>query len=313
MTKEGKVINDLKHHQKLIAFGYGSKIIPEEVAFFYGGGGVNTSISFSKLGLHTAAILNIGQEGTGSLVVRELEAANVSCIHVTRDPKNHTAMSMVVSLDGDDHTMFLYRGSNNFIHVPDWRDVHTKWFYVSSLTGESAELIPEIFSYARAHNIKIAWNPGSEQLACGFSDLETYLEETDILILNKDEACCLLRSKGIKSDFADTKIVTNLLKETTRGVVVVTDGKEGSYVTSEEKSYHEPAHKAKTVETTGAGDSFGSTFVAARIKGYGTKYSMKLAAENAAGVVGQLGAQNGLMTFEELRAKIGVGGIDAKE
>jgi sugar/nucleoside kinase (ribokinase family) len=67
------------------------------------------------------------------------------------------------------------------------------------------------------------------------------------------------------------------------------------------------------VETTGAGDSFGSTFVAARIKGYGTKYSMKLAAENAAGVVGQLGAQNGLMTFEELRAKIGVGGIDAKE
>jgi sugar/nucleoside kinase (ribokinase family) len=304
LTHEGKVINDLKHHEKLIAFDYGSKIIPEETEFAHGGGGANTAISFSKMGLHASAILNIGLEGTGSLVLRELEEAGVSCQHITRDKEHHTALSMIVSVDGGDHTMFLYRGSNNFIHVDDWRDVHTKWFFVASLTGESAELIPELFSYARAHNIKVAWNPGSEQLKGGYHDIASYLADTDILIMNKDEACNLLITEDNKIRHADYEVILKKLHELTRGIVVITDSENGSYVMDEKKFYHEPAHKAKVVETTGAGDAYGSTFVAAVIKGYGVKHAMKMAAENAANVVSYLGAQKGLMTFRQLSAKI---------
>lgn len=313
LTHKGKVINDLRHHQKLIAFEYGSKIIPEETEFSHGGGGANTAISFAKMGLHTAAILNIGQEGTGSLVVKELESAGVSCEHITRDKEHHTALSMIVSIDGGDHTMFLYRGSNNFIHVDDWREVHAKWFYLSSLTGESVELIPEIFSYARAHGIRVAWNPGSEQLAAGYRALADYLEDTDVLIMNKDEACCLLRSKEDKVNFADDRAVLEELKKITGGVVAITDSERGSFVADGKKTYHEPAHSVKVVETTGAGDAYGSTLVAAIAKGYGVKYAMRLAAENAASVVGYLGAQKGLMTFSQLSARIEGGSIDEKE
>lgn len=313
LTHEGRVINDLKHHGKLIAFDYGSKIIPEETEFAHGGGGANTAICFSKMGLHTSTILNIGLEGTGSLVLRELEEAGVSCQHVTRDKDHHTALSMIVSVEGGDHTMFLYRGSNNFLHVEDWREIHTKWFYVASLTGESAELIPEIFSYARAHNVKVAWNPGSEQLKGGFHDIAGYLSETDILILNKDEACNLLMTKDESIRHADYETLLLKLRELTPGIVVITDGENGSYVLGGNKSYKEPAHKSKVLETTGAGDAYGSTFVAAIIKGYGTKHAMKLAAENAASVVSFLGAQKGLMTFRELSAKIDIGKIDEKE
>ena len=312
MTHEGSVINDLKHHQKLIAFGYGAKIIPEEADFSYGGGGANTAISFAKMGLHTATILNIGHEGTGSLALHELEEAGVSCEHVTRDKENHTALSIIVSVDGGEHTMFLYRGSNNFIHVPDWREVHTKWFFLTSLTGESVELLPELFSYARAQNIRVAWNPGSEQLASGFVGIADYLEDTDVLILNRDEACSLLRSKEENLNLGDIRIILESLRDITKGIVVVTDGENGSYLICEKKHYHEPAHSTEVVETTGAGDAYGSTLVAGVIKGYGVKHAMKLASENAASVVASLGAQKGLMTFSELSARIDSGEVDEK-
>ncbi len=312
LTKEGKIINDLPRHQKLIAFEYGSKIIPEETEFSYGGGGANTAISFSRMGLHTASIMNIGMEGTGSLIVKELEAANVSCEHITRDKVNHTALSTIISLPGEDHTMFLYRGSNNFMKVHDWRPIHTKWFYLSSLTGESVDIIPEMFSYARAHNIKVAWNPGHEQLKCGYHDLATFLEDTNILLLNKSEACSLVKSFDKTINLDDMKKLLTALSQMTPGAVVVTDSERGSYVSAEGKQYHEPAHSTKVVETTGAGDAFGSTFVAAHLKGFGTKYAMKIAAENAANVVAFIGAQKGLMTFGELRARIDGGDTDEK-
>jgi len=310
LTSEGVVVNDLKRHQKLIAFEYGSKIIPEETEFSHGGGGANTAISFSKMGLHTATILNVGIEGTGSLVIRELEAAGVSPEHITRDKEHHTALSMIVSVSGGDHTMFLYRGSNDYIHVSDWRDVHAKWFYIASLTGESVDMIPEVFSYARAHNIKIAWNPGSEQYKSGYHDMARYLEDTDILILNKNEACNLLADRKNYNEHADCRVIAAKLKEMTPGMVVMTDGEHGSYFVDDKKIHHEPAHSTKVLETTGAGDAYGSTFVSAIMKGYGPKHAMRLAAENAANVVSYLGAQKGLMTFSELSAKIDVGGTD---
>lgn len=310
LTREGKIINDLPHHQKLIAFEYGSKIIPEKTEFSYGGGGANTAISFARMGLHAASIMNIGMEGTGSLVVRELEAAGVSCEHITRDKMNHTALSTIISLPGEDHTMFLYRGSNNFMKVHDWRPIHTKWFYLSSLTGESVDIIPEMFSYARAHGIKVAWNPGHEQLAEGCLDLAGHLEDTDILIVNKEEACSLVRGLEGGINLVDIKGILAILSRLTKGIVVVTDGEHGSYVATNGKQYHESAHSTKVVETTGAGDAYGSTFVAAHLKGFGTKYAMKLAAENAANVVAYIGAQNGLMTFAELRARIDSGDTD---
>ncbi len=310
LTDEGRVINDLAHHQKLIAFEYGSKIIPKKTEFSYGGGGANTAISFAKLGLHTATIMNIGFEGTGSLVVKELEAAQVSCEHITRDKVNHTALSTIVSLPNEDHTMFLYRGSNDFMKVHDWRPIHAGWFYLSSLTGESVSLIPELFAYARAHNIKIAWNPGHEQLVGDCQDLAKYIEDTSILILNKEEACSLVRGMDGDIDLSDIKKILTALAQMTEGIVVVTDGEYGSYVSIDGKQHHEPAHSTKVVETTGAGDAYGSTFVAAVIKGFGNKYAMKLAAENAARVVSFIGAQSGLMTFDELRAKIDGGEPD---
>jgi len=307
VTDEGMVINNLAKHQKLLAFEYGSKIIPKESKFTYGGGGLNAAISLVKLGLKVATVINVGAEGTGTLIVDDLHNYGVHTEFVGRDYTNHTAMSIIVSLPKEDHTAFLYRGANDFLRIHDWRPLRTKWFYVTSLTGESSDILPELFSYARAHDTNIAWNPGKEQLNGGYEDLSSFLEETDILLLNRSEAECLVRSRKPRCRVSDEKVLLKELFDMTKGIVVVTDGENGSYMIDEKNDYYQPAVGKEVVETTGSGDAYGSTFLAVYTLGYGKKHAMKMAAMNAGNVIRYIGAQDGLMTFSDLSAKIELG------
>jgi len=305
MTSKGRVMKDPRSSMKhLIAFEFGSKIIPETTEFTYGGGGANSAVCFAKLGLRVSSVLSIGAEGTGSLLVNELESVGVDTSYIMRSREHHTALSMVVGIPAKDHTMFLYRGANNNLAIHDWRPIKSKWFYVSSLTGDSTEVIPELFAYASAHNICIAWNPGSEQLEMGFHDISRFLEITDILILNREEAEKLVLTKNNRSKVHDIKQIIDSLSAMTKGLILITDGEHGSYCYDQKKLYHQPADKVEAVETTGAGDSYGSTFVACRFLGCSIEYSTKMAAHNAASVIQNVGAQKGLMNFDALRAKI---------
>jgi len=301
LTSEGKVIDDsVVPGKKLLAFEYGSKIIPENSLFTYGGAGANSAISFSLLGAKVATILNIGKEGTGSLVLEDLKNAGVNCRFVTRDKKNHTALSIIVDVPGEDHVMFLHRGTNDYLKIKDWKSIKTKWFYLSSLTGESADLLPKIFSFKKEKNIKLAWNPGSEQLAKGYAGLKEYLALTDVLLLNKNEAIKLVLSKDEDANIDDEKLLLGILFEMTGNIIVITNGGEGSYATDGKNDYYEPVKKTEVLETTGAGDAFGSTFVTGRVNGFDIQYCMKIASYNSANVIRFIGAQAGLMTSRKL-------------
>ncbi len=305
ITSKGRIIKDPHASLKrLIAFESGQKIIPETTEFTYGGGGSNAAISFARLGLKVSAMLSIGAEGTGSLLVNQLEAAGVNTSHILRSREHHTALSVIVGVPGKDHSAFLYRGANNHLAIHDWRSIKTKWFYVSSLTGGSTDLIPELFAYSSAHNICIAWNPGSQQLEMGFHDLARYLEITDILILNRNEAEKLALSKNNRAKVHDVKQIIESLALSTKGIITITDANNGSYCFDRTKIFFQPAIKSEVVETTGAGDSYGSTFVACRFLGCSIEYSMKMAAYNAANVIKNIGAQKGLMNFDALCARI---------
>jgi ribokinase len=305
MTTKGKVINSPHSpSKKLLAFEYGSKIIPETTEFSYGGGGANIAVCLSRLGLQVSALVGVGIEGTGSLLIHDLELAGVDINYVVRNHEYHTAMSMIVGLPGKDHTMFLYRGANSHLAVKDWRELKTKWFYLTSLTGDSADIIPELFSYASAHNVCVAWNPGSEQLDGGYKEIADYLEVTDLLVLNREEAMRLVLSKSNRHKVHDVKELMKALGEMTKGIIVVTDGGNGSYAFDQTKIYYQKACPAEAIETTGAGDAFGATFLAVRFLGCSIGFAMKMAAYNAASVISEVGAQKGLMNFDALRAKI---------
>lgn len=280
---------------------YGEKLVSKNTFYAYGGGAVNASISISRLGGKVASVCNIGTEGTGSLVYQALKKEDVNTSMIERDKKNHTGLSVFILGKDNEHSGFLERGANSYLEISKISNLKkTQWLYITSLTGDSAKELPRIFAYAKKKNLKIAFNPGSKQLAGGYDKLEKYLNQTEILLLNAEEAEDLVRSK-IKRKCKNKRQLLAEIEKFGATISIVTEGKEGSHAIFEGNVYSQRAYSTKIVDTTGAGDSFGSTFAYGISKGFDIKYALKIAAINSASVVAEMGAQDGLMSYNEIR------------
>lgn len=280
---------------------YGEKMVSDKAFYSYGGGALNSAICISGLGGKVATLCSVGIEGTGDLICKKLKEEEVSTSLIRRDPIHHTGLSVLILGKDKEHTGFLERGANDFLKIKRKTDLgKTRWLYISSLTGSSEKILPEVFDYAKKRNKKIAFNPGSQQIKKGARWLRKYFSQSEILLLNMKEAESILEktSKEKPKNIDDLLFKIEKLGAT---ISVVTDGERGAYAISEGKIYYQEAIKAKVVDTTGAGDSFGSTFAfAISIKG-SIQVSLKLAATQSSLVVRTMGANEGLLNMEKER------------
>ena len=87
-------------------------------------------------------------------------------------------------------------------------------------------------------------------------------------------------------------------------VAVVTDGTNGSSLIDDQNNIiSHKAIDAPAVERTGAGDGFASGFLSAVLAGKNYQTAMKWGSENAASVIGKVGATVGLLRTEEMERK----------
>ncbi len=286
-------------HKTLLAFEYGSKVGVPEVTTAYGGGANNTAVAFTRLGFRVAIIAAVGADSQGHGIVHNLEKNHVSTRFVQTKEKSSTGLSFVIIPPGRDHIIFTHRGANDMIHIGTAEKKlirRARGVYLTSLAGNWKKILPSIFDSARS----IAWNPGRQQISAGLKVLAPYLKKTRVLILNKDEATDLVKSiekNGIGSNIANPRFLLKELKKYVLGGVVITNGERGAFAYDGETYYRQPIIKAKkVVDTTGVGDAFGASFVAGlKLYNGDVKEALRLAARNSASVVGQLGAQAGLI------------------
>ncbi|MDP3964832.1 MAG: carbohydrate kinase family protein, partial [bacterium] len=160
-----------------------------------------------------------------------------------------------------------------------------------------------ITAYLSSHpKIKLAWNPGSTQIKAGRGKLSRLLSKTEILILNRDEA---IELAGTSAKNSNPRSLVKTLRSWGPKVVVITNGKKGVYAYAGEKVVFHQALVGKQTDTTGAGDAFGSTFVAGYIRSRGElALPLREAAVNSSSVVRQVGAQAGLLRRKALTEEI---------
>lgn len=306
-TSECRLINNKGDLlcKKMLAFEYGAKIGVDKINKSFGGGAANTAVSFSNLGLKTSIVSSIGNDERGDKIKKNFrdKGVNLRLMQVHKDKETGYSFILASTIHDNEHIVFSNRGTNNLLQlntkIVSLLNKKTDWIYVTSLCGKWRDNLNAIFSCDKPN---IAWNIGSAQLKSGARFLSKYLKRTKVLILNKDEALELALS-DLKNKNKPNKTLNNsrylirLLWDMGPELVVITNGRRGAYAYDGLKFYAQGIHKnRRRVDTTGVGDAYGSGFIAGLIiHNFDIEKSLVLASKNAAGVVAEVGAQNGLL------------------
>ncbi|HYD90327.1 MAG TPA: carbohydrate kinase family protein, partial [Flavobacterium sp.] len=145
--------------------------------------------------------------------------------------------------------------------------------------------------YVKKSGAKLAFNPGTFQLRGDKELMMQCFAQSEVLFINVQEAQGILASTD--------KNIKNLLTEMRKlgpAIAVITDGPNGGYVFDGKDYFYIPEFTLERVETTGAGDSFGTAFIAALHHGKSIDEAMRWASFNASSVVMFIGPQEGLLT-----------------
>jgi ribokinase len=294
-------IKTISSETEFISFPLGSKIVLDDCDFYSGGGGTNSAVCLSRLGFRTAYIGKVGSDLNGKNILEELKTERVDFLGIeSRDPKEKTGFSIVLDSIERKRTILTYRGANDNLRIEeiDKNKIISGWLYVSSMVGQSFTALEKIVEYAADSKINIIFNPNNYLCEKGKDFLGKILSNTDILILNKEEAGLLTGQEG-------TEAILKELKSSGPKIVIMTDGSKPVYLIDKDDAlYTLFPLDIKIKEVTGAGDSFASTFLAGMIKTHDIIFSLKMAIINSHSVLQYKGAKNKLLSYEEILKKI---------
>lgn len=307
-TNDGSIVKNPGDilRQELICFEYGAKINVDRSFISYGGGAANSAVCFSKLGFNTACIVAIGYDNIGENIANNLKKQKID-IELIQKIKNQTSgLSFILVSKNNDRIIFSNRAANSHLSIKahDLNKIkNSKWVYVSSLSGGWKNDVKKIFSVPK---INIAWNPGHFQLGDGYKAMGPYLKKVKVLLLNKDEALELVLSNPsyrVKPNkFLNSELnLLKIIKSWGPKIVVITNGVNGAHAYDGNKVYKQAVYKPKKmVDKTGVGDAFGASFVAGlELYKENITKALDLSAKNAALVVSEQGAQNGLLKLNK--------------
>lgn len=278
---------------QLECFELGSKIEVKELVFTSGGGGTNAAVTFGRQGMKTACVGVVGNDLNGQEVIQELTREGVETKYFQKHDDDMTAYSIILVHPSAERTILSYKGEGQHFDVGKvpFAELQTKWFYLDSMGGHY-DLFEAAINHAKANGIKVASNPGGKELAHGLEKLKPLLAAMDIYITNKEEGEQLI---GFGSDKTSEAVATEL-KKYVPGIVSVSDGPRGVCVIDAGGNvYAAGIPDSPVVERTGAGDAFGSGFVAEYIRSSDVAKAIQFGTANASSVVTKFGAKAGIL------------------
>ena len=273
-----------KGEETLIAYPSGTKILITDLDFHTGGGGTNTSVSFSRLGLRTGFIGKLGRDSNAELILNELRKERVDFLGVRGSEQ--TGYSVVLDSIAEDRTILTFKGANSSLLFSELRKPlpQARWLYCSSMIERSYKALEKTAGYAKKSGIKVAFNPSSYMCRLGTGFMSAMLASVDLLILNKEEAEYLVGHNPEHELLRNLSVLGPKL-------VIITDGRRGAHAFDGRFHYFLPANKVRIRETTGAGDAFASGLVAGLLKKGSLEHGLHLGMANATSVIRHLGAK----------------------
>lgn len=285
-----------------LCFKFGEKIDVNRYDFTIGGNATNVAVGLSRLGIKSTLCTEIGDDEF-SLKIRNVLASEHIERMLVRQVSGPSNFSVIINFKGD-RTIFVEDVTRE--HDFQFDDVTAEVVYLTSLAKEWRKPYETALEFVKKQKAKIAFNPGSRQLHEGKDVVHTVLKQTEMLFLNKEEAEVLLHGKETQEhDLTYVKGLLNEIKKLGPKIIIITDGKRGSYALDKNGDFHHQSiHQCEVVERTGAGDAYTAAFIAAMLHGLPVPEAMDWGAWNASSVVGKIGAQAGLLTKEKMEERV---------
>ncbi len=284
----------LCHHdecEELLAYPLGGKILIDDIHYETGGGGTNTATTFARQGLKTGWVGRLGKDPAGLAVHKFLKQEGIAFLGSVG---GKTGYSVILDSEAEDRTILTYKGANSGLSLASigklLDTLTTRWLYCSSMLGESYRTMEAVMRYLKRRGSRIAFNPSAYQAKQGLEKLGPVLKLLDALILNKEEAQLLTKTR-----VNDVKKLLRLLKRAGPGIVVITDGANGAHVLADRYLFAGVRPGRTVLETTGAGDAFASAFVAGLARDKTVREALLAGMLNAEHVVAHLGAKNDIL------------------
>ena len=271
----------------------GSKVDIDRIGYYVGGGGTNSAVEFARHGHESILLTNIGHDTAGDAILSSMDEENVDTSYITYSRKSTGCSIVLLDAKTGERTILTHRGASakfGNLHEDDLELARPDWLYITSLKGD-LETLRLFIKKAKSLDIKIMLNPGSEELA-ERQHLLRFLSDVDVLLLNQREAHLLVPGELLTEQLSH---LSSYVK-----TVLLTAGSMGAIATDGSETYRFGLYEdVKVKDTTGAGDSFGSGFLAHYAAGYSFRNSLIYASANSTSVVSRLGAHAGLLTGSE--------------
>ena len=277
-----------------LSIKWGEKIpFKNAVKVYSVGNAANASVCARRLGLNSALVTDFGEDDEGKLCVDKLKVEKVDTsyirLHEGKPTNQHYALSYKA-----ERTILVKHVE--YKHVFPHFDQPPKMMYLSSLGEHALSYHKEITDYVSLNkDVMLVFQPGTFQISAGYKKLSHVYEASHLFFCNVEEAISIV---------GDGDIVYLLKELRNRGPknVIITDGPKGAYVYTGEDIYFISIYKdiAPPKERTGAGDSFASTFSSLYLESGNIEYALLRAPINSMNVVQYIGAQEGLLTKDEL-------------
>ena len=294
--KEASVHCVINTQKCQICMSFGDKVPFEYVKVIKAvGNSANAAVTASRLGLRTAFMTNIGDDQNGLDCLSELRKQKIDIGYVKRHSGMPTNYHFVLWYEVDrtilvNHIEYNYR----FPRITS----APSWIYLSSLAANSYPYHKELIEYLNNNpKVKLAFQPGTFQMKLGIKQLKEFYNRTEVFIVNVEEAQKILNTQS-----RDIKALLSEIHAYGPKIILITDGPQGAYMLDGDHFYFMPIYPdpKPPIERTGCGDSFASTFISALYIGKSPLEALLWAPVNPMSVIQYIGAQEGLLTLDQI-------------
>lgn len=245
-----------------------------------GGAPANVCVQAVKLGQRAAYLTKVGNDGFGEFLIETLKNENVDTRYISKSSEYDTSLAFVSFQEGGEREFSFFRKAAADLHFTsgDFKDVEfekgdvLEFGSVALKTDEARSTHRYVLDKAKKADTLICFDPNlrfnlwenPEELR---DKVTEFAEYADVIKVGEDELEFITLLQG---EQAVKKMFTGNLK-----ILLVTNGGKGAKLyLSDGRKEECGGYKVKTVDTTGAGDSFFGAFIAGLMENGATRETL---------------------------------------